>query len=77
MSVIAVSGTALLGRNWSAGHDDQKGGCGLQRIRSRPGYWKHGEQGGSSVEDKDCSDFDTQTEAERLFENSSLGICIG
>ena len=43
-----------------------------------PWDWRHGERGGSdtqssNVEDKDCSDFDTQAEAQRFFEKHQPG----
>ena len=43
-----------------------------------PWDWRHGDRGGSggqssSVEDKDCSDFDTQAEAQRFFEKHQPG----
>jgi hypothetical protein len=38
-----------------------------------PWDWRHGEQGSSSIEDKDCSDFDTQAEAQRFFEKHQPG----
>ena len=45
-----------------------------------PWDWRRGERGGSgssgkssSVEDKDCSDFDTQAEAQRFFEAHQPG----
>ena len=43
-----------------------------------PWDWRRGERGGSegqssNVEDKDCSDFDTQAEAQRFFEKHQPG----
>ncbi len=35
--------------------------------------WRHGKRSHSKVKDKDCSDFDTQEEAQRFFEAHQPG----